>query len=317
MASYKVPQDVEAEDKLLGPFSFRQFIYLLIAAGCGALAFFLGRILLPLGFLFTPLALFFLILSLPLRKDQPMEVYLAAILQFYLKPKKRIWQSDEVDFIVEFTNVVEEKDTISLKTLSSEQTIERISFLSNVIDTGGWAIRGVQQNPFLQESVMDEVNETKDVHEDSKIIESFNRMINDTNNRYRQDIIKNMQIPPQTMSNTNPINTVTNSNISGNSPSSINNVSNYSNFTKPDGQNPTPSTPNSTTNNMPSISQALGLNNSITQQNTVTNEINPAIIGLATNDNLSIESIASEAHRIKERNKNILGGQDQIEIRFR
>ena len=31
MATYKVPQDVEAEDKLLGPFTFRQFIYLLIA----------------------------------------------------------------------------------------------------------------------------------------------------------------------------------------------------------------------------------------------------------------------------------------------
>lgn len=32
MASYKVPQDVEADDKLIGPFSFRQFIYLGIAA---------------------------------------------------------------------------------------------------------------------------------------------------------------------------------------------------------------------------------------------------------------------------------------------
>ena len=27
MAVYKVPQDVEADDKLIGPFSFRQFIY--------------------------------------------------------------------------------------------------------------------------------------------------------------------------------------------------------------------------------------------------------------------------------------------------
>ena len=33
MAVYKVPQDVEADDKLIGPFSFRQFIYLLIVAG--------------------------------------------------------------------------------------------------------------------------------------------------------------------------------------------------------------------------------------------------------------------------------------------
>ena len=33
MAQYKVPQDVEAEDKLLGPFTFRQFVYLMIIGG--------------------------------------------------------------------------------------------------------------------------------------------------------------------------------------------------------------------------------------------------------------------------------------------
>ena len=38
MAQYKVPQDVEADDKLIGPFSFRQFVYLLIAGGLIALA---------------------------------------------------------------------------------------------------------------------------------------------------------------------------------------------------------------------------------------------------------------------------------------
>ena len=36
MSTYKVPQDVEADDKLLGPFSFRQFVYLMIVAASGA-----------------------------------------------------------------------------------------------------------------------------------------------------------------------------------------------------------------------------------------------------------------------------------------
>ena len=39
MAQYKVPQDVEADDKVLGPFSFRQLIYLFVAGGLIALAF--------------------------------------------------------------------------------------------------------------------------------------------------------------------------------------------------------------------------------------------------------------------------------------
>ena len=38
MAEYKVAQDVEADDKLIGPFSFRQFIYLIVVAGASAIA---------------------------------------------------------------------------------------------------------------------------------------------------------------------------------------------------------------------------------------------------------------------------------------
>ena len=43
MAVYKVPQDVEADDKLIGPFGFRQFIYLLMVAGLIALAWALAQ----------------------------------------------------------------------------------------------------------------------------------------------------------------------------------------------------------------------------------------------------------------------------------
>ena len=56
MAQYKVPQDVEADDKLLGPFSFRQFVYLLIAGGLVALAVLLFQLfpllaIIPLPFI--------------------------------------------------------------------------------------------------------------------------------------------------------------------------------------------------------------------------------------------------------------------------
>ena len=79
MAEHKVPQDVEAEDKLIGPFSFRQFMFLLVALGAGFVAFFLGRISIPLALIPAPISLFFLVIALPLRKDQPTEVYVAAL----------------------------------------------------------------------------------------------------------------------------------------------------------------------------------------------------------------------------------------------
>ena len=48
MATYKVPQDVEADDKLLGPFSFRQFVYLIIVAASIGIAWILAQIFIGL-----------------------------------------------------------------------------------------------------------------------------------------------------------------------------------------------------------------------------------------------------------------------------
>ena len=78
MAQYKVPQDVEADDKLIGPFSFRQFVYLLVAAGLIALMVGLFQLFPLLAIIPIPFILLFGALALPLKKDQPMETYLAA-----------------------------------------------------------------------------------------------------------------------------------------------------------------------------------------------------------------------------------------------
>ena len=59
MAQYKVPQDVEADDKLLGPFSFRQFIYLLIAGGGVVAAIGLFQIFPLLAIIPLPVVFFF------------------------------------------------------------------------------------------------------------------------------------------------------------------------------------------------------------------------------------------------------------------
>lgn len=68
MAVYKVPQDVEADDKLIGPFSFRQFIYLIIVAISIAIAWGLSQLFIPLAVIPLPLILFFGALALPLKK---------------------------------------------------------------------------------------------------------------------------------------------------------------------------------------------------------------------------------------------------------
>ena len=143
MATYKVPQDVEADDKLIGPFSFRQFIYLIIVALSGALAWGLSNIFIGLAVIPLPVILLFGALALPLRKDQPMETYLAAIISFYLKPHRRLWNPDGTQALVQITvpHVVEVKRT---NDLSQDEAEQRLSYLAQIVDSRGWAVRGVQ-----------------------------------------------------------------------------------------------------------------------------------------------------------------------------
>lgn len=140
MAQYKVPQDVEADDKLIGPFSFRQFIYLLIVAALIALAWALFQ-LFPL-FAILPIfpAIFLLILALPLRKDQPMETYVAALISFYTKPNKRFWFPGQRESTVQITvpKTVEKSLT---KDITEEEASHRLSFLANIVDSEGYSIK--------------------------------------------------------------------------------------------------------------------------------------------------------------------------------
>ena len=119
MAEYKVAQDVEAEDKLIGPFSFRQFIYLIVVAICIRHGLGIEPDFYRLGIDTSPFILLFGALALPLRKDQPMEIYLAAIVSYMLKPRKRVWEPDGVDSLIQITTpeVVDEHLTKELDSI--------------------------------------------------------------------------------------------------------------------------------------------------------------------------------------------------------
>ena len=140
MATYTVPQDVEADDKLIGPFSFRQFVYLMISAGLGFVAFVLFQIFPLLVIIPIPFIIFLVILALPLKKDQPMETYLSAVVDFYLKPNKRTWMPGQSDTSITITapkNV--EKEVV--RDISREEASRRLSFLAEIADTEGRAIK--------------------------------------------------------------------------------------------------------------------------------------------------------------------------------
>lgn len=197
MASYKVAQDVEADDKLLGPFSFRQFIYLLVAAMAGAIAWGLYNIFTPLFIIPLPVVIFFLVLALPLRKDQPMEIYLAAIVSFYLKPRRRLWQPDGVEALIEIT-APREAEKVLTKDIGGAEADRRLEYLAAIADTRGWSIRNIVEpsGTSMNSDAYNEAQNYEDMLDASgSIAQSFDAMISQSDAARRQEIINSMQQP--------------------------------------------------------------------------------------------------------------------------
>lgn len=181
MAQYKVPQDVEADDKLIGPFSFRQFVYLMIAGGLVAVAFVLFQIFPVLVIVPIPFILFLGILALPLKKDQPMETYLSAVVDFYLKPQKRVWMPGQTDATITISAPKKEEDNRT-KNLSQEEASHRLSFLADIVDTEGHAIKETNLNPdFVAETA-----NTQDIFDQGQTYNLDQRLEQSTEARHEQ-----------------------------------------------------------------------------------------------------------------------------------
>ncbi|MBR1802130.1 PrgI family protein [Candidatus Saccharibacteria bacterium] len=187
MAQYKVPQDVEAEDKLLGPFTFRQFVYLLIAAAGIAGAWGLFQIFPLLGLIPLPFVFFFGILALPIKKDQPMETYLAAVVSFYLKPNRRIWTAGQRESTIKIIapKKVEKSRT---RDITEDEASHRLSFLATIVDTEGYAIRG---DSAMKDEYAAEADTVEDVLDaDNPVID---RIIEQEQTQRKQEIVSQMR----------------------------------------------------------------------------------------------------------------------------
>ena len=149
MATYKVIQDIEAEDKLLGPMTLRQFIYAVIVVVMGFIAFRLALVGWYLALPFVPGIVLFAVLAAPFGHDQPSEVWLLAKIRFALKPRKRIWNQSGIKELVTVTapKRVEKHYTDGL---SQTEVKSRLRALADTIDSRGWAVKNVNVNMFSQ-----------------------------------------------------------------------------------------------------------------------------------------------------------------------
>ncbi len=309
MAVYRVPQDVEAEDKLLGPFSFKQFVFLIIAVGFFGIAWALGVALLPLAIIPLPFGVFFTVLALPLRKEQPMEIYIAAVISFFLKPRVRLWEPDGVETLIEVVAPKTKEENLS-KNYDQREIQRRLSYLANIVDTHGWSVRGVGNpeatgNLDTASSLQADFYNTA-VQAEEDILDRGNTtsrqiadMIAETDQQRREQLMQRMQ-KPQT----------------------------------PTAQQPTQSTvfmaaqeediPKLTVNPYPHMRQGVlspaGERSTFTpptdQNQPIQQPVDPGIIDLANNhSDLSIATLQKEADRIHKRSEE--AAEEEVVISLR
>lgn len=331
MAQYKVPQDVEADDKLLGPFSFRQFVYLLIAGGLLALAIGLFQLFPLLAIIPLPPILLLVALALPLRKDQPMETYLAALVSYYLKPHVRLWTPGQRDSVIRITapKKIEEERT---RDISGEEANHRLSFLADIVDTGGYAIKGTGGNNLMREDLVAEATTAVDMFEGHHFDSLATTIQNDEMERHAE-VVREMQDVIDASNNISTTNAKVQKRFENLEPSAgvkqemINRTTDVSSgvVNVAETLKPAGATQTETARPLP-MQPDLGMDNSGKyvspvvvmpdspnkeeekkkidakgQKNAVPKSPKSSIIELANNTDFSVETIAKEAKRINER----------------
>lgn len=146
MGQYKVPQNVETEDKILGPFSIKQFVYLVIAIMWGFLMWRIFGFVLPVAIvLILPVSGIFIALAVGKREEQSFENYFIAYIRFLMLPRKRVWMKDTDKDIVKLTPKPPPKPE-EVKPPNPDEVRGQLHKLATIIDSRG----RVQKNEVIQ-----------------------------------------------------------------------------------------------------------------------------------------------------------------------
>lgn len=138
---FRVPQNIDLEDKIVGPLTMKQFLYLLVG---GMIDYVLFQALVgpenPRMGLFllvgVPVGLLAVALAFLKIQDRPFGEFLVSLVVYIIRPRQRVWHretsgSQSVIRDSAIPKKTEEK-TPTKKHLSQEE----LANLSNVLDTG-------------------------------------------------------------------------------------------------------------------------------------------------------------------------------------
>lgn len=131
---FKVPQNIDLEDKIVGPLTLIQFLYVIS-----------GGILIYLLYLTIGGTFFFWVLAVPIAaialalaflkiQDQPLSHFIKAGLMYLSRPKTRIWQRHGANLSAIAAAPKEKKGPTSLPKKRIEKS--ELEKIAQILDTG-------------------------------------------------------------------------------------------------------------------------------------------------------------------------------------
>jgi hypothetical protein len=280
-----------------------------------------------------PIIVFFGTLALPLRKDQPMEVYLAAMVSYYLKPRRRLWEPDGIESLIEITvpKVVENRRT---KDITQTDAQQRFGYLAEIVDSRGWAIRGqtvggVQApNSAMNTDAYYAAQQAEDILDSNYgVAQSLDYMMNKSDDRRREEMMDRMRaIPDEPAAEPTSEEPTATATITPPAPTTSDTTTTddtaipQSATTTTPGIKPAPSpfnffaSQNDTTQNSPyPANMQQKVIQPLDPSNTSGKVVSADIMNLANDAELSIETIAHEANRINKRD----GANGEVSVSLR
>lgn len=128
MQQFKIPVDVQVEDKIVGPLTLRQLVIIGIGGG---IAYAIYVLLQPkyIWTVWAPPVLFIVILTLAFAfvriHDMSFFKAILAFIEFSLIPKNRVWKQGEGDIMISVINPPKLKEPTKKETKKSETDISK------------------------------------------------------------------------------------------------------------------------------------------------------------------------------------------------
>jgi len=143
---FQVPQKIDLEDKVIGPFTLKQFFYLL----AGGMLDYIWFRFFSIGIAFLlilPTSIFFIAMAVARVQDQPFPKFLGSLILFLFKPKQRTWgQGAPLPKLV----VIKENEKKEIQSEIKKPSRGELEKLAAILDTKGWK----KNEPEMQERVV-------------------------------------------------------------------------------------------------------------------------------------------------------------------